>query len=347
MKIHEIALQPYSITFRRPFVTSRGSITERKGLVVRISSEDGKMGIGDIAPLIDFNRESLNDAYHQADSIARHLEGTPLTTDWREVFQTLPLSLFPSVRFGFETALLDLLGASISTPCANILSPHCPLQVPVNGLLPQQKGAPSFNTYKLKIGLRTVEEEILVVERALAALPPSAKLRLDCNQAYSFKEAKRLLLELQGRREIEYIEEPLKAPSLEAISRLLEMSTQVALDESLVENEIISAVLTGELLVTPIVKPSVLGGISRTIELFSSLQNHGRSGVITSTLESVVGLTACAHLAAALPNKLACGLSTGLLFAQDLGESPGSIDDGFLNLPPAPGLGLEVKWERL
>jgi len=346
MKVNSITLHPYSISFKRPFVTSRGAIKERKGLLIKITRDDGKSGVGDIAPLTDFNTETLNEAYLQAESVARQINGSIFSADWRELFQALPVSLFSSVRFGFEAGLLDLLGVSTATPCAAILSPHCSFRIPVNGLLPFMESE-SFDTYKLKIGSRSVKEELELVDKASLELPPSAKLRLDCNQAYSFEEAKRLVLELEGRQEIEYIEEPLKAPSLESLFQLAKMSTQVALDESLVEQEILSAVISGELQVTPVIKPTVLGGISRTIDLFESLQHQGRSGVITSTLESIVGVTACAHLAAAVPNKLACGLSTGLLFTRDLGESRGSIVNGVFNLPQAPGLGVKVKWESL
>jgi O-succinylbenzoate synthase len=62
--------------------------------------------------------------------------------------------------------------------------------------------------------------------------------------------------------------------------------------------------------------------------------------VVTSALDSAVGLAAALHLAAALPGPhLAAGLATGRLLDQDLAKASTPID-GALSLPEEPGIGV-------
>jgi muconate cycloisomerase len=69
----------------------------------------------------------------------------------------------------------------------------------------------------------------------------------------------------------------------------------------------------------------------------------GGKVVVTSSLESGIGLAAGAHLASSLPGSaLDQGLSTGLLFEEDL-VTPSLLPvRGILNTPSAPGLGVKL-----
>jgi L-alanine-DL-glutamate epimerase-like enolase superfamily enzyme len=70
--------------------------------------------------------------------------------------------------------------------------------------------------------------------------------------------------------------------------------------------------------------------------------------VITSTIETGIGLTAALHLAAASPTvTLECGLATLPLLADDLLVDDLFPRNGFIKLPAGPGLGVELDREAL
>lgn len=347
MRISNASLHPYSLPFYKTFSTSRESYRERRGVLILLESSDGVRGYGDIAPLAEFNNESLEEAVVQAKATIPELLECKLAQEWEELLKlSLPSKLHPSVRFGFETALLDLLGHRRSLPCASLLSPHFSPEIQVNLLLSRDFNPSSlsgFGTFKLKVGERDVRKEIEFIRSTVSRIPKDAKLRLDCNQAYAFTDAKWLLDEAMQIPTVEYVEEPLKAPTLRTLSLLAEGNDLLALDESLTEPANYEAVFTGVLPATPIVKPTAVGGILRTLDLFKALESRGKCGVITSALESVVGVQACAHTAAAIGNKLASGLATSRLYARDVGVDPSSIFEGTLLLPSSPGLGVDVQ----
>ena len=62
--------------------------------------------------------------------------------------------------------------------------------------------------------------------------------------------------------------------------------------------------------------------------------------VITSSIETSIGRTACLHLAAANKITEACGLATGIFLNEDTQASV--IENGLILVPDIPGMGLEI-----
>jgi L-alanine-DL-glutamate epimerase-like enolase superfamily enzyme len=161
-------------------------------------------------------------------------------------------------------------------------------------------------------------------------------------------EAQRFLDGITGLA-IESLEEPLAEPTPEALHRLQD-STRIALalDESL------AGYPRSQLLTQPpvrrlILKPPALGGLQPALSLAVQAAEAGMESLVTSTLESALGLQAAAQLAAALPptnQPLAQGLATASWFQQDLGEAAVVIQ-GQMHLPDTAGLGIRLKSEFL
>ena len=93
---------------------------------------------------------------------------------------------------------------------------------------------------------------------------------------------------------------------------------------------------------TAVLKPSVLGAVTELSVVAAALHAAGTKVVISSSLESAVGLTTALHLAAALGNGsgTAVGLGTSDLLAADLCEPPLSAN-GSLVVPSGPGIGVD------
>jgi len=185
------------------------------------------------------------------------------------------------------------------------------------------------------------------VERVAAlrrALGPAGGIRIDANGAWSDAEAEQALARLSAF-DLEYVEEPLadgsRLAALRARTRVplaLEAAAQgaPALERALAERAADVLVL----------KPALVGGPRRAAALAGRARAAGLAVVVTSSLDSALGIAAALQLAATLPDPApACGLATGELLAFDLARL--CAENGALALPRRPGLGIDPDPEAL
>ncbi len=78
MQITTVQWHAYAIPLRTPFATAHSSMAIRNSIIVEIYTEQGIVGIGEIAPLPEFGRDSLAIAYSSLSMLAPHLHGKTL-----------------------------------------------------------------------------------------------------------------------------------------------------------------------------------------------------------------------------------------------------------------------------
>ncbi len=260
----------------------------------------------------------------------------------------------PAGHHALETALLDLISQAEQLSLRQWLSPTDRNEIAVNGsggVLNEQAFERStellqqgFKIIKFKVGLNGVAQEIALLQQLAARLPADIRLRLDANGAWNMAEAREFIHQL-AQLPIESLEEPLSEPSSDSLHELQNMTeVTLALDESLCRFSL------EELLEQPpvrrlIIKPCVLGGLLAAKEVADRVRQAGLETVVTSTLESAVGIQAAAQLAMAIdqPSRpLAHGLATSDWFTNDVAEPP-RISNGRLWLAESAGLGVQLK----
>lgn len=160
-----------------------------------------------------------------------------------------------------------------------------------------------------------------------------ARVRIDANTAWEVDEAARALDRLNvaacGVGGLEYAEQPVKT-ALE-LSNLRKMtSVPLAADESIRLSDDPLAVRRLDAADVAVLKVAPLGGVRNAMELAGRL---GLSPVVSSALDSSVGISAGVGLAAALPGlDYACGLNTVTMFAADVVEEPLVAEDGTIDV---------------
>ena len=96
-----------------------------------------------------------------------------------------------------------------------------------------------------------------------------------------------------------------------------------------------------------VVKPALLG-LRAAVAVVRTAQACGMNVVVTSVLDTSLGIAAALHLAATLPDPvLPCGLATASLLAGDLAHEPLVPRGGWLEVPRGPGLGVQLDTEML
>lgn len=231
------------------------------------------------------------------------------------------------------------LAASIEFGWGQLPEPHRK-SVGVNATLPavaaEQAAAVlgrfgRFDTVKIKVAEagQTIAEDI---ERVLAAraFAPSAAIRLDANGGFEVQAALELAEALRERGiALDYFEQPVKtiAELAEARIRLNRIGVRVAADESVRKVSDPLAVAQAGAADLLILKAQPLGGITPAVEI---AREAGLPWVVSSALESSVGMAMGVHLAALNPNEVDSGLGTLSLFAGDVCERPLAPQDGRL-----------------
>ena len=335
MKPAAFDLYRYSLPFATPQSLKGASLHRREGLLLRLTGNDGFEGWGETAPLPGFSEEGLDESAARLRELAESVIGREATADWvnpegrpsRELDRLDPA---PSVRFGFELALWNLYAASFGTTLPELVAPQPRAAVPVNGLLSgspdevlaeaQRMMSAGYRTVKLKVGGRAVDEDVGLVRAFGEALGGAVSLRLDANRAWEFSEAAEFARGAAGVG-FEYVEEPLADP-VRLPELVREFGVPVALDESLVGIE--PEVLEEHRYAWAVVlKPTLLGGISRTLRLARRALRLGMTPVVSSAYESGVGTAALVALAAGIGDlAVPAGLDTYRRLAADVLVSP-------------------------
>ncbi len=96
-----------------------------------------------------------------------------------------------------------------------------------------------------------------------------------------------------------------------------------------------------------VVKPLVVGGLTRARAIVEMASTAGLPVVVTTTVDTGVATAAALHLAAGLPPGTACGLATAQLLASDLLAKPLAVVEGAMAVPETPGLGITVSDSEL
>jgi o-succinylbenzoate synthase len=176
-------------------------------------------------------------------------------------------------------------------------------------------------TAKVKVAERgqTLEDDVSRVAAVRDAIGPQARIRVDANGGWTVLEATEALRRLAAYG-LEYAEQP--CASVEELSslriRLVRngIDVLVAADESIRKATDPMRVVREEAADVIVVKVAPLGGVRAALAL---AQECGLPSVVSSALDTSVGIRAGLALAAALPDlPFACGLATVELLAGDV-----------------------------
>ncbi|NYG97569.1 O-succinylbenzoate synthase [Schumannella luteola] len=184
-------------------------------------------------------------------------------------------------------------------------------------------------TVKVKVAERgqTLADDVARVRAVRAAIGPEGRIRLDANGGWNIDEAEHAAHEL-APFDLEYLEQPCATvPELaELRSRLHDWDLPIAADESVRKAEDPIAVVREGAADLVVVKAQPLGGVRAALRIVAEA---GVPAVVSSALDTSVGLAMGAHLAAALPElDFDCGLGTASLLAADVTRDPLRAEGG-------------------
>lgn len=309
-------------------------LSRRQGWIVELN-ENGHVGRGEAAPLPGFSQETLLEVGEQLQQqLESWLNNKPIVYD----------NLSPSTAFGLSMAEFELQD-QLPSHADYLVAPLC--SGDPDELILQLEQMPGRKVAKVKVGLYEPIRDGMLVNLLLESLP-DLHLRLDANRAWTLVKAHKFAQYITPslRARIDFIEEPCRNVA-DSLTFSEETGIAIAWDETLqqlIANELTTnkkallSTLNGA--TTLIIKPSLIGSVTRCINIIEQAQQLGFKTIISSSLESSLGLTQLARLAAwQTPNEVP-GLDTiGLFKAQLETAWPGS------SLPIATLNEQELHWK--
>ncbi|MDM9583052.1 o-succinylbenzoate synthase [Nostoc sp. GT001] len=325
---YRFEFRPYQRRFLRSLTTNHGKWDIREGIILRLTDESGKVGWGEIAPISWFGSETLE----QALDFCRQLAGE--ITD--ETIFSIPDEL-PACQFGFESAWeMGSRGAGEQggrgAEEKNLNLSSALHSFSYSGLLPSGEAAlnqwetlwqQGYRTFKWKIGVYAIADELEIFESLIHTLPTSTKLRLDANGGLSYEEANLWLWTCDNLKEnpelpleIEFIEQPLP---VEQFQQMLELSTSyktaIALDESVATLKQLAVCYQQGWRGIFVIKPGIVGSPSR---LRKFCHQHKIDTVFSSVFETAIARLAALQLVTELSqNNRAVGFGIDHFFEQE------------------------------
>ena len=339
MIIEKIKIKPYQISFKKEYQNAKLSINQRKGWIIEIHS-NGEIGYGDACPLDGFSVEGYSQSGYG-------LEGFKLSLrDINEIEfdELLSLSeahgeLQPSVEFAIQSAAYDLISKLENISLNKYLSKDAQDSVMINYYSNNLAQPFDGMVIKLKINDTNLFTQLDFIDQTIDKYNGMIKLRLDLNGSYDLPTAIRLCKMIENKP-IDYIEQPLPLDDFEGMYELsLHTDIPLAVDECITGINSIHYILESQCADVFVLKPMLIGGVSKLSEIIQLLRSNSKRFNISSLLESNVGRLFYLHLSSAFKISEECGISTDVFFESDICKFPSS-SNGSIEINNNPGIGI-------
>ncbi|QYK01222.1 o-succinylbenzoate synthase [Shewanella psychrotolerans] len=335
MTLLTLSLYRYQIPLDKLLPVGNQRIETREGLVLQVSTETQQQAVEisplsgidiDEQPIKGFSQESIAEIIHALTESMPSLQGEPIDK-LLDIADTTPLA---SLAYGLSLLHTKLDGKlSLYRDNASTIPLIYRHQDEATAHLQQRVSALSNKVHavKVKVGQTSMEDELLLIHQILA-IRPDLKLRLDANRAFTLEQAIDFCACLP-LASIEYIEEPCRSAK-DNVQLFQAVGIPFALDESLNDINYQFNMLPG--LTALVLKPMLIGHLNRLQQLIEEAHANGVRAIISSSLETSLGIEALKAISQECTPDEIPGLDTLSAFSSDLIVSSGkprclAIDD--------------------
>jgi len=344
-------LVQYELPFHKPVSAGDGVHESRSGFLLGLVDDGGRTGWGEAAPLPGWSVDSFSGVEAGLRGMVGSIVERQRTADGLRPTAAAWVGRLPSAAAALDAALLDLVAQQMDQSLAAHLSStgDAKESVSVNALVvgtsPDEVAAAGttaadegFRAFKLKVGAGSMDMDLARVAALREVVGDEGAMRLDAERRWDLSEAVERLARMEIY-DIEYVEDPVD--SLDAMVQLsMSCPVPLAADALLARSTDPLGVVTTAVADFFVLKPAALGGLTITSALAMAALGRSKGVVVTSFLDSAVGLAGAVALAAALPGEHpASGLATSYLFSENVAPPP-PITEGAIRVPAGPGLGV-------
>lgn len=356
MKIRCIETFPVTVPLKKPFKTALRTVHTAHAIYVKVTDGDGRIGWGEAVPTHVISGESLGSIKYAVEEVlAPKLLGLDIRR--REVlFETLDRLIIgnTSAKAALDMAIYDLLGQLAGIPLYQLLGGYrqeMETDFTVSVDTPEKMAkdaeqvvAEGFHTIKVKVGIGKMDDDLQRIRAIRERIGQKPNIRLDANQGWQPKEAVRAIRKMEDAGlEIEFVEQPVHAEDVEGLKFVTDHTlTPIMADESVfsaTDALRICQLRAADLLNIKLMKA---GGIREALKINAIAETQGISCMVGSMIETKLGVTAAAHLAASQPNINYYDFDAPLMLAEDSIAGGIVYNKSRIQFSTESGLGLQL-----
>ena len=353
MKITEVRLGTISVPLRVPFKTALRTVNSVEDVIVEIHTDTGHVGYGEAPPTGPITGDTTGAILG---ALQDHIIKTILGRDvdeFEDLLQAVNKCIVKntSAKAAVDMALYDLYGQLYKIPVYKLLggarkkivtditiSVNDPEEMARDTINAIQRG---YDCLKVKVGV-SPELDVARLTAVREAAGPNTLLRIDANQAWSPKQAVRLLNQMQDKGlDIEFVEQPVKAHDFEGMKYVTERSyVPVLADESVFSPEDAMKIMQMGAADLVNIKLMKCGGIYNALKIASAAEVYGVECMIGCMLEAKVSVNAAVHLACAKNIITKIDLDGPVLCSEDPILGGAVFNEQEITVSEDPGLGI-------
>jgi len=355
--IRRVDAIPVSVPLKQPALMGGGQRYDvSETLIVRIEAANGLVGWGEASAAPTMTGDTLPG---MVAAVERHLAALLIgenALDRARLAQRLSHAVIGNTgaKAACDIAIHDLVGKHLGVAVTDLLGGKArdsllALNQLANPTVEQDieeakaKKRAGYRFFKLKVGVKRVEEEIESAHALRKALGPEVMLCADANMGMTPANARKFVVGAADA-DMLFLEQPFRDNDLAGMLALARMSPiPLCADESAHSLEAIMEWQRAGAIAGVNLKTIKLGGIVAVMRAATVSDTLGLAiDVACKTGESSIGAAALTHLGYAVPN-LDWGININNHYlATDLVKQPVRQKNGSVECPTGPGLGVEV-----
>lgn len=354
--IREIEVKVLELPLRKQWKIALYAAKTRPHAIVRVRTENGVTGFGEVSPSPAFMGET---GYTAEVVIKKYLAPTLLgyaISDLEKIHATMESAIYGNyaAKSAIDIAVHDCIGKSLGIPLykylGGMVKKTCELSwvvgmQDIDGSVEEAKkfANEGYKVIKIKVG-NSPEVDFQLVKSIREALGEQVEIRLDANQGYDYDTAYKVFSRLE-QFNLESIEQPVRRWDIQGMKFLKQrLKTTIMADESVSSLHDVNTIMHEQAADTVNIKVGKVGGLHISKKIAAALEISGMQATAGSNLEVGIGSAASVHFVMStpnltIPNDMMIG---GLLHEHDLITSGLDIVDGTVTCSDAPGLGVEV-----
>ena len=360
MKIRRIETIPVQVPIdpARAVKGARGSHLVSPFLLVRIHTDEGLTGLGEVSCTPLWSGEDQVTAAHFIDNVlAPLLVGEdPTEVERLAIKMRRELAANPFTKAGLEMALWDILGKAAGLPLYRLLGgpvrEYVPTKISVSGVEPQRAAEIAawaldlgFRTMKVKVG-RAPDDDLARVKAVREVVGPGVRLGVDANGGWSTRVAIQTIRRLRPY-DIFFAEQPVAPLDVRWLADVRnQVDVPIMADESVYTPQDAMALARDGAADVLSIYVGKSGGIGPARAIAAVAEAAGLTCTIGSNLELGVANAAMIHLAMATPGVAAeefpCDILGPFFYEDTILREPLPIAAGEARPPEGPGLGVEL-----
>ena len=354
MKITEVRLAKISVPLRVPFKTALRTVNSVEDVIVEIHTDVGALGYGEAPPTGVITGDTTGAIIGAInDHIAKNIIGMDID-NLEDILQKIQKSIVhnSSAKAAVDMAVWDLYGQLYKIPVYKLLggarkqivtditiSVNEPEQMAHDAIDAIKRG---YDCLKVKVGANP-ELDVARLAAVRKAVGDDVLIRIDANQAWSPKQAVRILNQMQEKGlKLELVEQPVKAADIDGLKYVTENSyVPVLADESVFSPEDAMKIMQNHAADYVNIKLMKCGGLYNALKIISAAEVYGIECMLGCMLEAKVSVNAAVELACAKKIITKIDLDGPVLCSEDPIIGGAVFDEKNITVSDEPGLGIK------